>query len=401
MTVVIASAPGKINLALLVGEPSADGYHPLTSVFEAVSLREYVVVEDVTGQGGPAGRQGAGVDVKTLLYSQDAAGGGLVFDPRATADFAEFDGPGHLAARAAALLSLEGQLLRITVHKSLPVAGGMAGGSADAAATLVAMNELNGLGHSAADLASLGATLGADVPACVVGGLALGLGRGDRMEPLASGSQAPTVDSRWWVVAFAKVGLSTPQVFRAFDEKLKAGPEVSLRETGGFGSSGGSRGGPESRDFGGRSGRSGRATGDSGAGGLDDSVPGVSMSVSRLQGLQLPGSEVGVWLVNDLEPTVFEMRPELLEVGSVMRSLGAQAWMLSGSGPTIVGLAPTQEDAADIAEGVALLPQVRGSAVVWGPGVSAKVERSLPPWVTAGRSPGAVPKRERLSGDQR
>lgn len=382
MRTVIASAPGKINLALLVGAPTPDGYHPLSSIFEAVSLREYVVVEDVTGAvsagagpgPGSGAESGAGVGcagadqtpritVKTSMYRQapsssdrdnrDPFGGSLLFDEGATAVSSNFDGPGHLAVRAANLLAREGQSLQITVHKALPVAGGMAGGSADAAATLVAMNELNKLGKTTAELAVLGASLGADVPACVVGGLALGIGRGDRMEPLAPGTQAPTAHSRWWVAAFATQGLSTPQVFKAFDEKLGAGSAVTL------------------------------------AGIAGDSVPGSSIDAALLRGLRLPGSEVGDWLVNELEPTVFELRPELVEVGAAMKDLGAQAWMLSGSGPTIVGLAATQEQARVIAEGVASLPQVRDTAVVWGPGVSARVERSLPPWASA--SGGGLP----------
>ncbi len=222
MTAVIASAAGKINLALLVGPPNADGYHPLSSVFEAVSLREYVVIRE--------GVSGGGLSVRTLLYSQAPGTTDLVFDPSQTRAFSVHDGPNHLAVRAATLLARDGQALDITVHKALPVAGGMAGGSADAAATLVAMNQFNDLGHSNAHLAQIGASLGADVPACVVGGLALGLGRGDQMTPLQPGTDAPGPDSRWWVAAFATEGLSTPTVFRAFDAGLagEAGADFGI-----------------------------------------------------------------------------------------------------------------------------------------------------------------------------
>ena len=144
MTAVIASAAGKINLALLVGPPNADGYHPLSSVFEAVSLREYVVIRE--------GVSGGGLSVRTLLYSQVPGTTDLFFDPAQTRAFSVHDGPKHLAVRAATLLVRDGQSVDINVHKALPVAGGMAGGSADAAATLVAMNQFNDLGHSNAHL---------------------------------------------------------------------------------------------------------------------------------------------------------------------------------------------------------------------------------------------------------
>lgn len=354
MSVAIASAAGKINLALLVGAPSPDGYHPLSSVFEAVSLREFVVVED---RGAELGREPA-IRVRTLLYSQVPGTTDLVFDPRETEAFSVNDGSGHLAVRAAALLACPGQSLNITVHKALPVAGGMAGGSADAAAALAAINELNGLGYSNAQLAEIAAGLGADVPACVVGGLALGLGRGDLMTQLNPGSDGPDASSRWWVAAFATEGLSTPSVFRAFDAGLvdvegEAGPQPDIAE-------------PLS---------AARLAATAAA-----SIPGQSMDAVLLDGLQSAGVEVGDWLVNALEPTVFEMRPELLEVGETMERAGAVAWLLSGSGPTVVGMVPTEDAAQALAARVRELPHVRGAAVMWGPGRSAQVEAGLPSW---------------------
>ena len=181
MTRVVASAPGKINLALLVGEVDESGYHLLSSVFEGISLREYVEVEelDAATAGSPIGAvTTTRIEVHTRVYSVGPGSREPRFDPVATQAFAQFDGPGHLAFRAAQLLARPGVLLRITIHKTLPVAGGMAGGSADAAAALVAMNALASDPVAQCDLGRLGRTLGADVPACLVGGIALGLGRG-------------------------------------------------------------------------------------------------------------------------------------------------------------------------------------------------------------------------------
>lgn len=347
---VLASAPGKVNLALLVGNLDASGYHPLTSVFEAISLREYV---EIRGTLAGDSAQESTVEVRTLVYSAGPNAMQPRFDEKATVEFAPFDGPEHLAVRAVRLLVPTGVRLGVTVHKTLPIAGGMAGGSADAAATLIAVNEWAGLGYTGEELSRIGADLGADVPACMVGGLALGLGRGDAMTVIDPGTAQPEYSSRWWVAAFAKEGLSTPQVFRQFDalrdnagepQRVEAAQEVEGKEN------------------------------------TTVSVPGESISPVLLAELQRPGVGIASAVTNDLAKAAFTLRPELRKVGSACMDAGAEAWILSGSGPTIIALSRTANHAREIAEAVDALPMVRETAVMWGPEEGARIEKNLPSW---------------------
>lgn len=354
MTRVVASAPGKINLALLVGEVDETGYHPLSSVFEGISLREYVEVEELGGIGGatseapvdtaPTPQTDAAlsqqIEVRTRVYSVGQGSREPRFDPVATRAFAQFDGPGHLAFRAAQLLANPGAVLRITVHKTLPVAGGMAGGSADAAATLMAMNALVSDPVPQGDLERLGRTLGADVPACLVGGIALGLGRGDHMEQLGPGTSSPSAQSRWWVAIFSDEGLSTPAVFKHFDASARVEHDPA---------------------------------------GTAESDAGRSIEPQLLHSLLVPGTEVASALVNDLQPAAFSLRPDLAVTARVLDDLGV-AWMMSGSGPTLVALVDSEESAGRLARLVEGLSRVSGTAVMWGPTEGARLEETLPKW---------------------
>ena len=162
-TTVRVEAPGKVNLFLSCGAPGADGYHPLTTVFQAVRL-----IETVTARRQARDAHGA----ITLTLEEGPA---VPTDER------------NLAVRAARLLAeatgvTEG--VDLLLRKRVPVAGGMAGGSADAAAALLACNTLWGTGLEATELIELAARLGADVPFPLVGATALGQGRGDRLSPL-------------------------------------------------------------------------------------------------------------------------------------------------------------------------------------------------------------------------
>ena len=340
----IASAPSKVNLTLHVGPADESGYHALVSTFEALSLRDYVTVRCVDDRSNADDR---GVPrVRTLVYDVPSDGERPRFSKERTQEFASLDAEQHLALRACSALGV-GDRVEVTVHKTIPVAGGMAGGSADAAAALVAANDLFALGYCAADLQRIGATLGADVPACLVGGIALGVGRGDQMESLAAGTEAPTEDSHWWVLAFAEEGLSTPAVFRTFDSMAGANPEIDFPS--------GALACQDSQDF---------------------SQPVVA---SDLVGL----------LSNDLMPATLMMRPELADVGGVMMEelLGsppALGWVVSGSGPTVAGLAHGREEAAAVAARLSSLRGVRGVTVAWGPGVSAQIEDGLPDWAIGG-----------------
>lgn len=186
---VSVRAPGKVNLALAVGPLREDGYHELHTIFQAVDLHEDVTVR----------RLDAGDDVITV-QGRDAAE--VPLDER------------NLAHRALALMRAEHAItgpVAVHIDKQIPVAGGMAGGSADAAATLVALDALYGLDLPRERLCALAAGLGADVPFGIVGGTALGGGRGDELTAVLCQARPH------WVFATAGHGLSTPSVFAQLD----------------------------------------------------------------------------------------------------------------------------------------------------------------------------------------
>lgn len=191
---VTVRVPGKVNLFLAVGDLRDDGYHELTTVFHAVSLFDEITVRNA--------------DVLSL----EVSGEGVEEVPTDHR---------NLAWRAAELLAEHvGRApdVAISVEKSIPVAGGMAGGSADAAAVLVAMNSLWELGVPRRDLHTLAAELGSDVPFALHGGTALGTGRGEQLATVLARN------TFHWVLAFGQRGLSTPKVFAEID-RLRANPD--------------------------------------------------------------------------------------------------------------------------------------------------------------------------------
>jgi 4-diphosphocytidyl-2-C-methyl-D-erythritol kinase len=199
---VTVRAPGKINLYLAVGDLRETGYHQLTTVFHAVSLVDEVTVRNA--------------DVLALEITGEGA------------DQLPLDGR-NLAWQAAELMAEHvgrSPDVSIMIDKSIPVAGGMAGGSADAAAVLVALNSLWELGVPRRDLHTLAAKLGSDVPFALHGGTALGTGRGEELATVLAR------DTFHWVLAFAKGGLSTPKVFRELDRLRKVGQPPRLGEAG-------------------------------------------------------------------------------------------------------------------------------------------------------------------------
>lgn len=199
---VTVRVPGKVNLYLAVGDRREDGYHELTTVFQAVSLLDEVTVRNAD------------------LLSLELVGEGaekLPTDER------------NLAWQAAELMGEHvGRApdVSIMIDKSIPVAGGMAGGSADAAAVLVAMNSLWELNAPRRDLRMLAARLGSDVPFALHGGTALGTGRGEELATVLSRN------SFHWVLAFADNGLLTPAVYTELDRLREGGAPPRLGEPG-------------------------------------------------------------------------------------------------------------------------------------------------------------------------
>jgi 4-diphosphocytidyl-2-C-methyl-D-erythritol kinase len=199
---VTVRTPGKINLYLAVGDLLDNGYHDLTTVFHAVSLLDEVTVRNA--------------DVLSLQITGEGADV-LPVDER------------NLAWRAAELMAEHvGRApdVSITIDKCIPVAGGMGGGSADAAAVLVAMNSLWELGVPRRDLHMLAAKLGSDVPFALHGGTALGTGRGEELATVLARN------TFHWVLAFAASGLPTPKVFRELDRLREVGAPPRLGEAG-------------------------------------------------------------------------------------------------------------------------------------------------------------------------
>jgi len=295
-------AAGKVNLALRVGAPRPDGYHPLATVFQALSL-----FDDVGVRQAPAG-----------TYTVRVAG--------EQADLVPTDGT-NLAVRAARLLASrfggeDAFGVEIAIRKTIPVTGGMAGGSADAAAALVGCSSLWGIDVEPDELRTLGAELGADVPFALMGSTALGTGRGDDLVPVLSRG------SYHWVLALPDFELSTPAVFRRFDE---------LRPT---------------------------------ASAQPPQVP-----PGLLEGLAAGDVRtVAANLVNDLEPAAISLRPQLRALLDAGAAHGALAGIVSGSGPTCAFLAANEDAAVRLSVALSGLGLARAVRRASGPVAGARLQ---------------------------
>jgi 4-diphosphocytidyl-2-C-methyl-D-erythritol kinase len=290
---VTARAPAKINIYLGVGPRRHDGFHDLATVFHALHLGDEVVAErDDAGRVSidVVAAEGATVDIAAVPRDET-----------------------NLAAQAARALARYAGVecgVRLTIVKRIPVAGGLAGGSADAAAALVACDAVWETGCGRAELATLGARLGSDVPFALHGGTALGSGRGEQLAPV----MAPARMS--WVVAVADGGLSTPAVYTELDHMRGDAP-------------------------------------------IDPpAVPAPLLTALRHS--DVPA--VGEYLANDLQGPALRLRPALADVLDEGRALGAVGGIVSGSGPTVVFLATDDEAAsalaADLVDGGSCLDAV-------------------------------------------
>ncbi|BBZ68510.1 4-diphosphocytidyl-2-C-methyl-D-erythritol kinase [Mycolicibacterium insubricum] len=294
---VTVRVPGKVNLYLTVGELRDDGYHDLTTVFHAVSLFDQVTVRNAD------------------LMSVEVVGIG--------ADKVPTDRR-NLAWQAAELLASHvGRVpdVAITIEKSIPVAGGMAGGSADAAGVLVAMNSLWELGLPRADLHMLAARLGSDVPFALHGGTALGTGRGEELTTVLARS------SFHWVLALPTGGLSTPAVFAEIDRLRACGDPPRLAE-------------PEP-------------------------------VLSALAGGD--PAELAPLLGNELQPAAVSLDPGLRRTLRAGVEAGALAGLVSGSGPTCAFLCSSEEAALDVSSRLAGAGVCRTVRVASGPVPGARV----------------------------
>ncbi len=329
---VSVSAPGKVNLFLALGAARPDGYHPLNTVFAQIGLSETVTVTPLQSLATTAPQPASTATVSSASSApaqSDSAPVAAQPAPLATAASAQpglaaaaqTGGPrielaltrpdsnvpldhtnlAYRAAQAVAQQAAQRGLATPDVHilldKAVPVAGGMAGGSADAAATLKACNEFWQVGLSLEELAHLGAQLGADVPFGLYGGVALGTGRGDLIEPLKA---AP--GPYYWTFALQDEGLSTAAVFKHFDATVQAPPAADMP--------------PE-------------------------------QLLAALEASDV--AEVSRHIRNDLQATAIDLRSELGQLIDLAKKAGALAAMVSGSGPTVAALSSSRAAAERVA----------------------------------------------------
>ncbi len=291
--------PAKINLHLGVGPLRPDGYHELHTVYHAISL-----FDELTARRGD-----------TLTLTMEGVGAGeLALDEsnlvvRAALRLAEYAGvPPHA---------------RLHLRKQIPIAAGLAGGSADAAATLVACDALWGTGLSREELAQLAAGLGADVPFLVYGGTALGTGFGEQVSPVL------TPGGQWhWVVAISEEGLPTPAIYRELDRLRAAGQAPAP---------------------------------------LPD--PARLLSALRQRDPEALASVLG----NDLAAAVLSVRPQLRGVLNAGQAAGALAGLISGSGPTCLFLARDAHHAREVARALEQQGVCREVRTAHGPVPGARV----------------------------
>jgi 4-diphosphocytidyl-2-C-methyl-D-erythritol kinase len=350
---VTVRVPAKVNLQLAVGPARADGYHSLVTVFHAVSLFDEVTVRSaermsvkVTGEDAAAVPAG-----KTNLAWQAV-----------------------VALAAAAGRKPRESAVLIEIRKRIPVAAGLAGGSADAAATLVACNELWRTGLSQRELAQVAAGLGSDVPFALVGGTAVGRGRGEELTP------ALVAGSYHWALAFAHTGLSTAQVYATCDRlrAARARPgELGADTNAGPGRTSPGAVGPDQAV----PGQAGRAL--AGRAGAADAVrraaatgrPGVpEPELSRELMTALRSGDpvrVGPLLSNDLQAAAVSLLPELRRALAAGREYGALGAIVSGSGPTCAFLAKDAAHAGDLAVALTGAGVCRAVARASGPAPGA------------------------------
>lgn len=315
-TPITVRVPSKVNLHLSVGDARPDGYHELVTVFQALSLTDDVTV--VTAEESAIEVRGEGADLVPT-------------------------GPENLVWQAVRLLAEragkdpEQPGVQVSINKGIPVAGGMAGGSADAAATLLALNQLWKLEIGRDELGELAGRLGSDVPFSLQGGTALGTGRGERLVPVLARH------TFHWVIGLAKDGLSTPEVYGELDR---------LR---------------------------------------DENAPNRVGEVEPLLEALASGDprQLALLLGNDLQAAAVSLKPVLRRTLRAGVQAGALAGIVSGSGPTCAFLCTDADSAVRVAAELSGAGVCRTVRVAHGPVPGAKIvseepaHRPTPPQVHA------------------
>lgn len=288
MRKIQAIAHGKINLHLGVGSLRADGYHDLVTIFQSLSLHDVITITETAEPG-----------VRRLFCKTR----GVPADEN------------NLAWQAAErLLAGTGLGVEIHIEKGIPTAGGMAGGSADAAATLIAVNELLAGSFTAGQLLEIAAELGSDVPFTLLGGIAEGTGQGKVLTPVLSRGQYH------WVLVFSPEGLSTPKVFHKLDQ-LQRSPNLDT----------------------------------------------TALKQALLSG---DPNQVAPLLHNDMHPAALSLQPELRKTLLLGEQAGALAGIVSGSGPTCAFLCDSADHAKEVAAELSLTHKI---AIAHGPSAGAEL----------------------------
>ena len=297
---VTVRVPAKVNLQLSVGPREADGFHNVVTVYQAISIFDDITVVFTEAKSGVS-----------ISVTGDQTHG-VPTDEN------------NLAAKAIALLSKEYDLdidVHVEIKKSIPVAGGMAGGSADAAATIVAIDYLYSLGMSREEMSEIAAQLGSDVPFMLSGGTAIGTGHGEML------TAALSRGTYHWVFALSSVGLSTPAVYNECD-RLRSESQIAEPQTN-------------------------------------------ELLMQAL--LAADPKAVGAHLVNDLQAAACSLRPALRLVLDVGQEYGALGALVSGSGPTVAFLVADEEAGLDLAVALTSSGVVGSVARAYGPVAGAKV----------------------------
>ena len=301
---VVVRVPGKVNLQLSVGPLEPDGYHEVTTVFQAIAIYDDVTVKFA--------EPGSGISIS----ASGPTASGVPMDST------------NLAYRAAQLMIDRHDLdsdISIHIKKEIPVAGGMAGGSADAAAVIVAFDALYELGLSRDGMEKIGSELGSDVPFAITGQIAIGRGHGDQITPvLARGNYN-------WVLAMAPQGLSTQSVYNECD-RLRTGLDIARPQ-------------------------------------VSDQILAALRAGDAVQ--------VGKSLSNDLQAAACSLRPALRLVLDVGIDYGALGAIVSGSGPTVAFLVQDEERALDLTVALSASGVVAGVIRATGPTHGARVIETL------------------------
>ena len=294
---VTVQVPAKVNLQLSVGPKESDGYHQVVTVFQAISLFDNIKISEA--------------DQFSIAVSGDYTNG-IPLDQS------------NLVYKAIELMAEEFETdknLEVSIQKSIPIAGGMAGGSADAAAVLFGIDQLYRLGLSKDELSEIARKLGSDVPFMLHGGTAVGRGHGDEITPALSRG------TYHWVIAVPSTGLATPAVYAECD-RLRTG--------------------------------------------LDIKAP--TLNDELLQAL-LSGdaTRVGKSLSNDLQAAACSIRPALRLILDTGQEYGALGGVVSGSGPSVAFLVADEDHSLDLAVALTSSGVVGSVARAQGPVTGAKI----------------------------